>query len=652
MFQKIAQSQARILLNVGSSRSSKTYSLLQHLIIKALQEPGVYSVVRKTLPALKSSAYRDFLEILKNNDLYNPNNHNKSELIYKLGESEIEFFSVDQYDKVKGRKRKDLLINEGNELSYDDFVQLSLRTTGRIYIDLNPSHDNYHWIETKIKTRSDVELTHSTYKDNPFLDQNTINEIERLKDTDQNLWRIYGLGEMGVLENLIYNHWQLVDKLPDGEKVMGLDFGYNDPSAMTEVVFKDDDIYVNEVLYETRLTNRELIGKMKSLEISQETIIYADSEDPSRIKEIQEAGFNVYPADKGKGSVKKGIDDIKGRGFYITKNSANLQKELRAYKWKEKDNEPTEEPVKFNDHLCLSGDTIIETLNGDKKIKDVLVGDYVRSQNGYNKVIDQAKTKSNAKVVKIDLSDGRHLIGTPDHPIYTTKGKKGIDSLRYDDMIMVLQDNNTKLCQKQLFSIIIDIIGMGNTMLQLVDVLKEGKDYIKQSGKITTKEKSQEDIISTIKTGTQKIIILITLNLSKQVNTYQNTLEKNGINQRSSEKNVTKEWIMLESMQTSGTDLQKELNSTKELEEWLIKTKKSTKKIVSSAEEFMKLMCHQDQSFATIIAKQELLRREDVYNITVENDNNYYANGILVKNCDSMRYAVHSHLNKSFIGFI
>ena len=354
VFQKIAQSQARILLNVGSSRSSKTYSLLQHLIIKALQEPGVYSVVRKTLPALKSSAYRDFLEILKNNDLYNPDNHNKSELIYKIGESEIEFFSIDQWDKVKGRKRKDLLINEGNELSYDDFVQLSLRTTGRIYIDLNPSHDNYHWIETKIKTRSDVELTHSTYKDNPFLDQNTINEIERLKDTDQNLWRIYGLGEMGVLENLIYNHWQLVDKLPDGEKVMGLDFGYNDPSAMTEVVFKDDDIYVNEVLYETRLTNRELISKMKSLEISQETIIYADSEDPSRIKEIQEAGFNVYPADKGKGSVKKGIDDIKGRGFYVTKNSANLQKELRAYKWKEKDGEPTEEPVKFNDDLLDS----------------------------------------------------------------------------------------------------------------------------------------------------------------------------------------------------------------------------------------------------------------------------------------------------------
>lgn len=354
VFHKINQSQARILLNVGSSRSSKTYSLLQYLIIKAIQEPGYYSVVRKTLPALKSSAYRDFLEILKENQIYNPARHNKSDLSYSIGQSNIEFFSIDQWDKVKGRKRKDLFINEANELSYDDFVQLSLRTTGRIYIDLNPSHDQYHWIETKIKTRNDVEIIHSTYKDNSFLDQITIHEIERLRNTDQNLWRIYGLGEMGILENLVYNHWQLVDELPDGEKVMGLDFGYNDPTALTEVVFKDDDIYVNELIYERRLTNQDLIRKMNEMNICENTLIYADSEDPSRIRELQQSGFNVVGADKGKGSVRKGIDDIKARGFYVTKDSANLQKELRSYKWREKDGEPTEEPVKFNDHLADS----------------------------------------------------------------------------------------------------------------------------------------------------------------------------------------------------------------------------------------------------------------------------------------------------------
>ena len=354
VFPKLQKAQTRIVLSVGSSRSSKTYSTLQLLIGLALQEPGIYSVVRKTLPALRSSAYRDFLEILKQNGIYNPNNHNKSELIYRIGNSEIEFFSIDQWEKVKGRKRKDLFINEANELSYDDFVQLSLRTTGQIFMDLNPSHDQYHWIETKIKPRNDVTTIHSTYKDNSFLDQNSINEIERLRNTDQNLWRIYGLGEMGMIENLVYNHWQLCDKLPEGENVMGLDFGYNSPTALIDVVIKDEDIYVKERIYQTRLTIGELIDNMKAIEIPKTKIIYADSEDPSNIRDLQQAGFNVYPANKGKDSVKNGIDKIKARGFYITKDSPNTQKEVRAYKWKEKDGEPTDEPVKFNDHALDS----------------------------------------------------------------------------------------------------------------------------------------------------------------------------------------------------------------------------------------------------------------------------------------------------------
>ena len=350
ILQKIAQSNKRIVLQVGSSRSSKTYSTLQFFVGLALQEPGLYSVVRKTLPALKSSAYRDFLEILRNNKIYNPNNHNKSDLIYKLGHSEIEFFSVDQWEKVKGRKRKHLFINEGNELSYEDFIQLSLRTTGRIYIDLNPSHDQFHWIETKLKTRTDIDIIHSTYKDNTFLDQSTINEIERLKDTDQNLWRIYGLGEMAILENLIYNHWKNIEKLPDGEHIMGLDFGFNNPTALIDIIIKDDNVYVDEIIYESRLTNNALIDKMNMMEISKNIPIYADSAEPQRIEEFCNAGFNMIPSSKGKDSVKKGIDDLKARGLYITHNSSNTLKEIRGYKWVEKNGDPTDEPVKFNDH--------------------------------------------------------------------------------------------------------------------------------------------------------------------------------------------------------------------------------------------------------------------------------------------------------------
>ncbi len=315
---------------------------------KMLADPGLYTVVRKTLPALRASAYRDFLEIIKDCDLYDQHNHNKSDLIYRLRSSEIEFISVDQSDKIKGRKRKHLFINEANELSYDNFIQLALRTTGQIYLDLNPSHDKYHWIETKIRTRNDVEVIHSTYLDNPFLPDETRREIERLRDADPNLWRIYGLGQMGVLENIIYNHWRLCDKLPEGEEVYGLDFGFNNPSALVRVVINDDDIYLQEVIYETKLTNQDLINKMTALEVSKNTVMYADSAEPQRIEEIRQAGFNVLSSDK---DVKKGIDTLKSKRLFVSKDSVNLQKELRAYKWKEKEGQPIDEPVKFNDHL-------------------------------------------------------------------------------------------------------------------------------------------------------------------------------------------------------------------------------------------------------------------------------------------------------------
>ncbi len=348
-FEEIIKADTRIVLLVGSSRSGKTYSLCQLFVAMMLKEQGLYTIVRKTLPALKASAYRDYFEILNNADLYNQKNHNKSELIYTLGNSEIEFISVDQPSKIKGRKRNHLFINEANELSYEDFIQLSLRTTGRIYLDLNPSHDQFHWIETKLKTRKDITIIHSTYKDNPFLDQTTINEIEQLKDADHNLWLIYGLGEMGILENLVYTHWQLCDKLPEGEKIYGLDFGFNHPTALMEVVLKDDCIYTNELIYESRLTNADFISKMNSLGVDKRIPIYADSEDPQRIAEIKQAGFNIIGAEKEAGSVKKGIDDIKSKPFYITKDSPNTHKEIRGYKWVEKNGDPTDEPVKFKD---------------------------------------------------------------------------------------------------------------------------------------------------------------------------------------------------------------------------------------------------------------------------------------------------------------
>lgn len=341
-------------MNEGSSRSTKTYSICQLFIALQHKEKALFTIARKTLPALRASAYRDYLEILRETGIYNPDNHNKSELSYRIGDSECEFISVDQYDKIKGRKREHLFMNEANEFDYNDFVQLSLRTTGKIIMDYNPSHNAYHWIETKIKTRKDVEIIHSTYKDNPFLDQNTINEIERLRDNDQNLWKIYGLGIMGLVENLVFTHWKLCDDLPEEEEYYGLDFGYNSPSCLSHIVEKDRAIYAKEIIYETRLTNADLIARMEQLKIPKDKEIFADAEDPSRIKEIQEAGFYCIKTDKPNGSVKSGIDELKSRGFYITKDSVNAHKEIRGYKYKEKDGHLTDEPIKFNDHFLDS----------------------------------------------------------------------------------------------------------------------------------------------------------------------------------------------------------------------------------------------------------------------------------------------------------
>ena len=193
VLQKNLNASTRIVVNQGGTRSSKTYSLAQLIILKALQSKGkVYTICRKTLPALKGTAYRDFFNILESHNLYNPDNHNKSELTYKLNGNTIEFLSIDMSQKIRGRKRAVLWLNEANEFRFEDWVQLSLRTTENIYLDFNPS-DPYSWIYDNVMNREDCTFIKSTYLDNPFLPDETIKEIERLKQLDSNYWQIYGI---------------------------------------------------------------------------------------------------------------------------------------------------------------------------------------------------------------------------------------------------------------------------------------------------------------------------------------------------------------------------------------------------------------------------------------------------------------------------
>lgn len=346
-------SKTRITANEGGARSSKTYSLCQMWVARMLKEKNMLvSVVRKTGPALRATVYKDFITILREQELYDERKHNKSNLTYQIGTNEIEFFSLDDSQKVKGRKRKYLWVNEANELDFDDWQQLVMRTTGQIYVDYNPS-DMDSWLYDHVLTREDCTLIKSTYLDNPFLEPEVIAEIEHLKEVDDEYWSVYGLGQRAKSQSTIYTNWELIDEMPeDGEEIFGQDFGYNNESAKVRVIIKDDGIYVDELFYKKYHTNSMLINYYDLTNFDKSKIIYADGAEMQRIKEFQDAGYNMVNADKSPGSVKKGIDTLKSHKIYITKRSLNIIKEIKMYKWKmDKNGKQLDEPVKLHDHL-------------------------------------------------------------------------------------------------------------------------------------------------------------------------------------------------------------------------------------------------------------------------------------------------------------
>lgn len=345
-------SRKRIVINQGGTRSGKTYSTLQVLCeyCQRNRDSGaIISVIRKTLPALKGSAYRDFLEILQREGWYSENDHNKSEMYYNLFGNLFEFISVDQPQKIRGRKRTICFINEANELTWEDFFQLNIRTSDKIIVDYNPS-DEFHWIYEKLQIREDADFFVSTYLNNPYLPQELIDEIELLRQADDNYWRVYGLGERGISQETVYTHWSYGEFPEDCEVAYGVDFGYNVPSTVVKIGFKEASCYVSEALYETKLTTNDLIERLKGLGIERSDELFCDNAEPKTIEELCRAGYNAKPAEK---DVYAGIQKVKSMPLFVTPESANLIKEIKSYKWKLDKNgkiHPDEVPVKFNDH--------------------------------------------------------------------------------------------------------------------------------------------------------------------------------------------------------------------------------------------------------------------------------------------------------------
>lgn len=342
-----------IILLQGSSRSSKTYNTLIWFVLKLLGEPNkTLSIVRKTGPSLKASAIKDLIEILKTLEIYEPDKYHKVDGYYELPNgSIIDFISVDDENKIRGRKRDYLYINEGLEISRDEFVQLLIRTTSRpVVIDFNPSALK-SWIYDLEEDPKNI-LIKTTYKDNPFLTKDIIEGIESLQYKDKNLWRVFGLGERGISTTNVFNTWEVIDEFPtEGKKARGLDFGFNDPTTLIEIRKIDDSLYIKELLYSRGLTISDLIFKIRELNIELTDEIWCDSASPQNIEDLRRNKINAKPVKKD--SILHGIQLVKSHRVFIHKDSKNLLDELQEYRFKtDKDGNILDVPEDKNNH-CI-----------------------------------------------------------------------------------------------------------------------------------------------------------------------------------------------------------------------------------------------------------------------------------------------------------
>ena len=334
---KINSLKKRIKIIQGGTSASKTFSTLFILINKAMFYDNLeISVVAESIPHLRRGAVRDFLKIMKWGNRYTETSFNKSYLKYEFQNgSFIEFFSADDASKLRGARRDILYINECNNVSFESYNELSIRTKKEIYLDFNPS--NEFWVHNELKDEDDADFIILTYKDNEALDEGIVQQIEknRLKAKTstywENWWRVYGLGEIGQLQGAVFTNYKLIDKIPEDARLIGLgmDFGYtNDPTSIIEVYKHNETRILNEVTYQTGLLNSDIAKILPS-----NVPCYADSAEPKSIADIQRYGITIKGVTKGRDSINYGIDVMQRENYLVTSNSTNLIKELRSYCW-------------------------------------------------------------------------------------------------------------------------------------------------------------------------------------------------------------------------------------------------------------------------------------------------------------------------------
>lgn len=338
----------RFLIHSGGSRSSKTYSICQYLLVYLLQNTKkTVTVVRSTLPALKKSALKDFIEVFDAAGQWDPSKFNKTELIYEINGNSVEFSSTDDSHKLRGRKRDILWINEATDVDLESFRQLEMRTKDRIILDLNPSLANWWGYDIVDQKPTECTVVHSTYKDNPFIEDSIIRAIESYKDTDPEFYNVFGLGVRGQASTLVYPQISILDKAPEGDHptAIGIDFGWTHATVAIRAHFLSNNTTVYEELcYEFHLDPADLVEMMKTRHRRDE-VLWCDSARPDVIDLLKRAGMDARMSDK---AVLDGIASVKRTKIALV--GKNLVKEFRNYRWKtDHDGKVTDKPIKVGD---------------------------------------------------------------------------------------------------------------------------------------------------------------------------------------------------------------------------------------------------------------------------------------------------------------
>ena len=341
----------------GGTSAGKTFGILPILIDYATKNAkSEISVVSETIPHLRRGAIKDFLKIMDWTGRYIDTNWNRTLLTYTFANgSFIEFFSADQEAKLRGARRNILYVNEANNLSFEAYHQLSIRTSHHIWLDFNPTAE--FWVHTEVLKEEDSELIILNYKDNETLSESIIKDIESAKEKAktsaywENWYKVYGLGELGAVQGTIFSNWSTIDTIPNDARLLGigLDFGYSvDPTACIGIYKYNDSYILHELIYQKELSNKNIFDMIRN----EPTMVICDSAEPKSIAELQSYGLKCMGALKGKDSILHGIQLIQQQSLLITKHSTNLIKELRGYVWAtDRDNKPTGNPVEINNHL-------------------------------------------------------------------------------------------------------------------------------------------------------------------------------------------------------------------------------------------------------------------------------------------------------------